>query len=506
MDNPVTRGDVTHDAETWEYLDDLWRRGSLEHLLDETQLEIYRFIRTSRSSTVYVDAARQLGKSFVDVVIALEDCLRNPGKRVNYVAKTFGSLKKMIEQTMGFIVDQAPPECCPVFVVSESRWEFPLDGPAKGAFVQLVGADEHRGADRCRGGSVVTNIVDEAGFIDCLEYLLNSVIKPMGRRTGAKTILSTSPAFSPDHYSCEIEDICAANGSLIVKDYWAPGMQSHEEKVRFLESEAKALNMTVEKFKATTTFRREYMCERVLDETLAVVPEFAGVRQSICVERERPPFFDLCVSVDPGMDDFTGVLFAITDFRRAKLVIEHELLLAKANTATIAEESFKVMRDHYGVGLIIKGGLTTIDPASERKPYWFVVDDPHKRISADLWNYHHLSAGPAMKDDSEAAINVMRVEIGGMNIEINPRCVNLIRQLANAVRTKPGGDMARSKRDGHYDLVAALKYLVRHWDKTHNPYPPGYGFDPQRQTQRQKPPRATLGEVMLRGTSLARRR
>ena len=98
-----TRGDVSHETETWATLDALWRVGSLEHLLDETQLDIYRFVRESPSKTVYVSAARQLGKSFAMVVIALEDCLRNPGKRVNYVAKTFGSLKKMVEQTMDFI-------------------------------------------------------------------------------------------------------------------------------------------------------------------------------------------------------------------------------------------------------------------------------------------------------------------------------------------------------------------------------------------------------------------
>lgn len=500
-----TRGDVVHSTETWETIDSLWRVGSLEHLLDETQLEIYRFIRASPSSTDYVDAARQLGKSFVCVVIALEDAIRNPGKRVNYIAKTFGSLKKMIEQTMALIVIQAPPEVRPVFVVSDSRWEFPLDGPAKGAFIQLVGADETRGADTARGGSVVTNIVDEAGFIACLEYLLNSVIKPMGRRTGAKTILSTSPAPTPDHYSCEIEDICAANGSLIVRDYWAPGMQSHAEKVKFLEAEAKALNLSVDAFMRTTTFRREYMCERVIDSTLAVVPEFLAVRDDIVVARDRPDYFDIYASMDPGADDLTGVLVGYSDFQRAKLVITHELLLAKANTGTVAREFLAIMHDAYGSEIMLDKGMPMLSPQGPR-PYAFVIDDPHKHHCNDLWNYHRISASPAMKDDSEAAVNVMRVQIGARVVEIHPRCANLVRQLSSAVRVKPGGDWTRSKRDGHWDLVAALKYMIRHYEPGRNPFPVDYGFNRTTQVRRVAPDRPKLADMMLKGTSLARRR
>ena len=42
-----TRGSVTHSRETWQTLDELWRRGSLEHLLDSNQLGIYALIFAS---------------------------------------------------------------------------------------------------------------------------------------------------------------------------------------------------------------------------------------------------------------------------------------------------------------------------------------------------------------------------------------------------------------------------------------------------------------------------
>ncbi len=427
-------------------------------------------------------------------MIALEDAILNPGKRVNYIAKTFGALKKMMEQTMAFIVAQAPEELRPAFVTSDSRWQFPKDGPAHGAFVQLVGADEVGGADTARGGSVVTNIIDEAAFISCLEYLLNSVIKPMGRRTGAKTILSTSPAFSPDHYSCEVQDACVANGANITRDYWSPGMQSEQEKWEFVRSEAKAANLTVEAFMATTTFRREYLCERVLEKDLAVIPEWPDVKVRVLEAGRvavRPPWFDLYVAGDPGMDDLTGILFAVSDFRRSKLVIENELLLAKANTQTIADAMGEVMREHYScpeddlrsVKFKALRLVSKTDFAYVVKPFRATFDDAGKRLCADMYQYHGLQFSPASNADPEADINVVRIELNGLHIEIHPRCVNLVRQLGTAVRTKPGGDMARSKKDGHYDLIAALRYLVRIWERGHNPYPPDFNFDSKTMTR-----------------------
>lgn len=504
------RGDVGHSVATWRTLDDCWRAGDLTHLLDQTQLEIYWFVRNNPSKTIFVDAARQLGKSFVMVVIAIEDCILNPAKRVNYIAKTFGALQKMLEQTMAFIASQAPPELRPMFVTSKSRWQLPVEGPARGAFIQLVGADEIGGADTARGGSVVTNIIDEAGFISCLEYLLISVIKPMGRRTRAKTILSTSPAFSPDHYSCEVQDACIATGSSITRDYWSPGMQSLEEKWQFVRDEAKAANLTVEVFMLTTAFRREYLCQRVLDTALAVVPEFADVKTKIIEAGRvavRPPFWDLYISGDPGMDDFFGLLFGYSDFRRSRLVIEDELLLQKANTQTVADAIGELMKVRYpcdpdDVRSVRMKQLRLVskdDFAFVVKPYSAVLDDSGKRLCADMYTYHGLQFSPALKDDRETAINVMRLEIGACHIEIHPRCVNLIRQLGTAMRTKPGGDLARSKKDGHYDLIAALWYLVRSWEKTHNPYPAGYDFDPKTQVRGDRPARGRTLEDFLAG-------
>jgi hypothetical protein len=130
------------------------------------------------------------------------------------------------------------------------------------------------------------------------------------------------------------------------------------------------------------------------------------------------------------------------------------------------------------------------------QPHSATLDDTTGRICADLFTYHGLQFSPALKDDREAAINAMRLEVAS-RIEIHPRCVGLIRQLGTAVRVKPGGDMQRSKKDGHYDLVSSLWYLVRSIDWTHNPYPVDYGFDVKTMTRGHEPKRGrSLAEVL----------
>lgn len=517
----------------WAAYDELWRRGSLEHLLDPTQLEIYRLIVNCALLQFVIEAGRKLGKSWLLGIIAFEACLRHPGGRINYAAPTAKECVEITLPIMRQITELAPEDCRPTWSPSKNHWEFP-----NGAFIVLFGADDEATAEKGRGPESVVNIVDEGGFTPVLFYLLESVLAPQTLQalssTGmfaaapsnllGRTIIASTPPISPGHDFVEIAEAAAAQKAYVHRTVYEHGRMTRAEIDAFLEQRAASRNMTLEQYKRTTDFRREYMAERVLDSTLAVVPEFPEVKEQIVVERPRPEFFDLCISGDPGMDDLTGVLFAVTDFRRAKLYIEHELLLQKANTQTIADEVAAVLLEHYPADpdaprvegqprpwkLRMEGTHLVKAPRGLGRhciaPHFFVLDDTSKRITADLWEYHQLSAAPAMKDDSEAAINVMRLEVGGLNVEIHPRCVHLVRQLGTAVRKAPGGDMARSRRDGHFDLVAAAKYLIRHWDKRHSPWPPNHGFDAKTQARRELPPPVSLGDVVLRGTSLGRRR
>lgn len=481
----IVRGGISHSPATWDALDDLWRIGSLEHLLDSNQLEMYQAIYATPVLQFVIQASRKIGKSYLNGVIAFEAALRNPGKRINYAAPSGKECVEITLPIMTQLASLAPDDCRPEWLPSKGHWEFP-----NGAFIVLFGADDQAAADRGRGPESILNIVDEGGFCPVLFYLIESVLAPQTLQTKGRTLIASTPPVSPGHDFSGIAEAAAAQGAYIHRDIYSHGRMSRQEIDDYLSQRAASRNMTLEQYKLTTDFLREYMAEMVLDSNLAVVPEFPGVKSAIVKEVERPPCFDLYISGDPGMDDLTGILFAVGDFKRAKLVVEHELLLHKANTQVIADAVNSVLLNYY----------------PDVTPFSAVVDDSSKRICADLWNYHKLSFAPALKDDSEAAINVMRLEVGARNVEINPRCINLIRQLGTAVRKSPGGDMARSKRDGHYDLVASLKYLIRSWNKSHNPYPADWGFDRHTMGRREPPPKRTLAGALLQGSHMGRNR
>lgn len=514
----LTRGAVTHSAETWRTLDALWRLGELEHLLDATQLGMYQQLLECPVLQFVIEAARKLGKSWLLGVIAFSAALRHPGGRINYAAPTGKECVQITLPIMRQLAELAPEDCRPEWLPSKGHWEFPNK-----AFIVLFGADDVEAANKGRGPESVVNIVDEGAFTPVLFYLLESVLAPQTLQalsaTGmfakkpspflGRTIIASTPPLSPSHEFSGIADAAAAAGAFINRDIYAHGRMTREEIDAYLTQRAQSRQMTLAQFKETSDYQREYGALRVLDSNLAVCPEFPKVKNRIVVARPRPPHFDLYLAGDPGMDDLSGVLFAVSDFRRSRLLIEHELLLRKANTKTIADAVLDVLVREYPSSHDAADSMRVVleaDFAFVVRPFASVMDDATGRICADLFQYHALEFAPADTKDREASINTMRVEVGGCTVEIHPRCTNLIRQLGTAVRVKPGGDMARSALDGHYDLISTLRYLVRAWDRQHNPYPFDYGFDPNTMTRRtdRRPP-VSLEDAFLEGTNIGRK-
>ncbi len=502
-----TRGSTTRDTNGWAVMDECWRRGTLEHLLDSNQLEMYRAIHASPVLQFVVQASRKIGKSYMLAVIAFETALSHPGKRINYAAPSGKECVEMTLPIMREIAELAPADCRPTWAVSRGHWEFP-----NGAFIVVFGAEDIPSANRGRGPESYLNIADEAAFCPVLFYLIESVLAPQTLQTRARTLIASTPPESPGHDFVGMAEAAAAVGAYIHRDVYSHGRMTFAQIEEFLGQRAQSRNMTLEQYKKTTDFLREYMAQTVLDSNLAMVPEFPGVKERVVEAGKvasRPPFFDIYASGDPGMSHKFGCLFGYLDFRRSRFVIEYELLLDRANTKAFADAFQDVLIEHYPCPQddVRSMRLVTRDSAyNVQKPHSATLDDHTTRICADLWTYHGLSFSPALKDDVEAAINLMRLHVGGLKFEIHPRCVNLIRQLGTAVRTKPGGPMAANPRDGHYDLVSSLWYLCRSIDWSRNPYPQDFGYDANTQVRREVPPPQSLSQVLLRGTSLGRRR
>jgi hypothetical protein len=196
--------------------------------------------------------------------------------------------------------------------------------------------------------------------------------------------------------------------------------------------------------------------------------------------------------MDPGFQDRTAVLYGYWDFPRARLVIEDESLMHRPSTSDIASE---IARKERGLW-------------SNQEPYARVSDvDP--RLIADLWQLHRIQFRASEKQDSLGAINLVRNMIQSRELEIDPRCVHLIRQMKNAIWNNKATDFARAGSktpDGHFDLVAALKYLCRGINRHHNPFPEGYGSTVTQNTwQSPRSEASKVGLGLMADTPFSRR-
>jgi hypothetical protein len=440
----------------------LWSRGNLTYKLDETQRKIKASLSSTKERKFFLLCSRRLGKSFTLVLEAFETALKKPLSRILYLAPTGKDAADIVTDIVdGHLLPDCPSALRPDYDKQQKFYTF-----KNGSTIRFRGVNgEH--AESLRGGAADLVILDECGTMDDLAYVVSSVVMPMTLTTGGRILLATTPSRSPGHDSVAIyEDLAGRNATVKFTILDNPRV-APEVKAEFLIEAGEPRELVDEivagtKAPTTTTALREYFCEFVTDAASAVLPEFTlEAQEQLVRSSQRPPFFDAYVAMDPGFQDRTAILYGYWDFRRARLVIEDESLMHRPSTSDIASEIARKERSLW----------------SNQEPYARVSDvDP--RLIADLWQLHRIQFRASEKQDSLGAINLVRNMIQAREIEISPRCVHLIRQMKNAIWNNKATDFARAgskSPDGHFDLVAALKYLCRGVNRHHNPYPEGYG-------------------------------
>lgn len=180
----------------------------------------------------------------------------------------------------------------------------------------------------------------------------------------------------------------------------------------------------------------------------------------------RPLFFRGWSALDVGFVDKTGWLAGYVDFMEATIVVEDEFLLPRATTRDIAETIEARERALWGKDRGL-GGYS--------QPYVRVSDVDH-RLIADLREQHGLDFEAIKGKNVDADVNLVNVLISGKQLLVSAKCEHLRRQLREGVWNKTKKDMAKDAQGGHFDLLAALRYGVRHaYDLLKiNPFPPGY--------------------------------
>ncbi len=490
--------------------DSCWRLGDLRFKLDSNQRGLYDEIQACPRKRFVLECARRLGKSYLLCLMAVEVCLKKPRARVVYGAPTNKEVAEIIVPIIEDICADAPEELRPQFNGQNGHYEFP-----NGAAIVLFGCDDKRKANRGRGPGADFVVIDEAGFISILAYVLHSIVNPQTLTTGGRVLIASTPSEEPDHDFSKVAEQAEKDGNFAHRAITDNPRLTPAQITEYVENEAQDLGMSVEEYQKSDTYQREHLALRVVDRTLVVMgDDWTSMREQAMVEVERPQFFDAYTVFDQGGVDPHAILFGYWHFEKSWLVIEDELLLRDGeNTAQIVDLWQAKERELWGTS----GWDGTLRALHEEKadPYFMMslpefariqveksikaplqpylrVCDAIPQIATDLSALHGITCLPTAKVEKRFYVNEFRVLLRQGRVKIHPRCRNLDRHLRQTVWLNHRMSDYKRKNGEHGDLLDDAVYLARNIRKTRNPTPHNWGVDPESQFTSKRAPENPL--------------
>lgn len=414
----------------------------------ETQKEMYRAINEMTSRKIVVNCSRRLGKSWLLVAMALEYAFQNPYAQIKYASVNQKAARKIVLPIFRQILAQCPKHLQPKFHTHDGEYRFP-----NGAVITISGTEMQQ-VDALRGQAMDLGLLDEAGFMSDLEYVVESVLAPqMLTRPGAKIIFASTPPVTPDHpFVRKYMARAMADGAYLHRTIYDNPMLTPQIIQEYMDEAGGA---------ESTTWRREYLAEIVTETDDALFPEasISEIMTDVVAEIRRPIHYIPFTAMDLGYLDYTGVVFGYYHFPAGKIVIEDEILVNKMTSAQIVELVLAKEKELWG----------------SNAPRGRVVDGNALAI-ADMNETHRFNCRVPDKSDLAANINRVRMDLMNRSLVVDPRCTNLIAQLQFSTWDKSRTKFSRSSDGGHWDLIAALIYWCKHVDRITNPMPADFGY------------------------------
>ena len=175
-------------------IDAIWRKHrTLRYRLHADQRRIREAWLDAPGRVYVLCCSRRWGKSWLGAALGIETAISQPGARIAYAAPTMKMAREIIVPHMVALLEDCPDDMAPVFSKAELTWTYP-----NGSRVILAGCDNGN-AERLRGTSMDLGIVDEAGFIDGLRYVVQSILMPQLMTTNGRIFMASTPAKSPVH-------------------------------------------------------------------------------------------------------------------------------------------------------------------------------------------------------------------------------------------------------------------------------------------------------------------
>lgn len=412
----------------------LWLKGLLKWKLWKQQEIIYEQIRALPKSTqtVVMLCARQFGKSYLGTLLAVEDCIRNPGVSVLIVGPTIKQTTDIVNQSIKNLSADSPSGLI-VRSKSESRWFI-------GTSELLIGGFDINNATRQRGKTLYRIYIEELVDSNPDQYheCIRSDLAPaLTHSTDGKIIYLTTLPKIPDHPfvidTIPEAQLRGAFYSFTIDD----NKQLTEDQKQACATRCGGVN--------SVEYRREYLNEMVRDQSLMVVPAYddkVHVR-----EFTVPSRCFLSVTIDwGGVKDMTCALLHTYDFLENRfLVLDEKVFDANTDTLTIVNSLREWIQYPDG---------------HPRTPVFYC--DAPGQIMVDLTVQHNFSILPVFKSDWLSGVNQMAFKFFEQErIYIKPTCSFLRQSLRSGTFNKNRTDFERTKSLGHCDGLAALMYGLR---------------------------------------------
>jgi hypothetical protein len=435
-----------------------WQKGRLDYRLRVSQKAIKQAWEASKSFSrkFYINSTRRLGKSSFLLHLMVEECIKRPRVRWAFFAPVKDGLLDYIEPIIEKTLQDCPEEYKPKF--DKNRFMFTF---SNGSSILFRGSNNQQHRVR-RGLDLDGAGVDEGRDVDDLKDLIDSVIFPALFSNNGYLIISSTPAdsFSHDLYSYY---------SLAEVEGWL--FECNIDKAAELDPADFPAERILEWKKETSredVWLREYMCKWIIDSTRIAVPEWKAEFAKAYKKDIFYQFYHHYIGIDWGSKDFTALIFATWDFKRAKLVIEGELTFSGANVRSdkIAE-AINIMK------LKLWGEDASV--------YRMISDSADPILINELNGHPGMNCIPVYKEKSlEAMLNQFRILVGTEKIEVSPTCPMMLSNLKSAVWDKTRTVLDKDPYNHHFDHLMALVYLTRGLVPNDNPIPKDFGVDGMR--------------------------
>ena len=276
-------------------------------------------------------------------------------------------------------------------------------------------------------------------------------------------LISSTPADTRSHPLYDYRQRAELEGWFIRIDIWAANKL--DPQVYTLERINEWKEETLKSVDGLETWEREYECKWVINKRKLAVPEWS---KALVVPYGRDPYYQFYhhyIGIDWGYKDFTAIVFATANFRKARLEVDGELTYQ---------------------GKDVRSDLISVAIRSEAKRLWgekailwrMVSDSADPILINELNKFDGMEFIPVEKAHTlEAMLNEFRVMVSQGKIVIRPECQMTLHNLDNAVWDENRKKLDKDIFAHHFDHLMALIYLTRTWDQSSNPIPEDFMID-----------------------------